>query len=658
MTDHNRTTEQFQDGRPGSPFVSEATPGRFHEVIEADDSARDVLPPDGLAEQAADSVARGMSLAAVARYFNVTEAELRELLGDPGHEAAGEPAPAEDVKVPSAPAPRPAPARPRPTVHVSTPAVSTNRRPSSRPNMGVRDFFRLLHRRLVILVVALIVGVAAGWMTAPGATERPVTFRATHTLIYEPQGKQSYTIEQVALLATSGEVPSRVATRLQLDRAQVRSALAAVAEAEVGTISVTARSSTPERAVSLADATAEELSAEIAKRDQVTIDAEAKRLSENVESARRRLNAVPAKDAQEQTTARAELQAAQKALLEYQSSAPPKSQLRTLEQATASAAGSPGVQAPDSKPVRAGLLGALGLLVGIAGAFALDRLDSRIRSKERAEEAFGVPVVAEVPRIPKASQGQLLARTDPSSSFVEAYRGLRTYVALWAPEADRADGHRVLVVTSPAPSEGKTTTTAHLAAMLAEIGRTVLVVSADLRRPRVHEYFEQPVGPGLVEALAAKDGPPTFTGLDRPTSVRGVRLVPSGAALENPAPLFEHAGDLVESVRGLADFVLIDAPPLLVANDAIEMARYADGVLLVARAGETAIEAAERSAELLERLAIPVVGSVLVASEAASSASRYYASHYYSEPERTGRGRRRSAAPPVRDEGTPPDSSQ
>ena len=97
----------------------------------------------------------------------------------------------------------------------------------------------------------------------------------------------------------------------------------------------------------------------------------------------------------------------------------------------------------------------------------------------------------------------------------------------------------------------------------------------------------------------------------------------------------------MRSARGLADFVLVDSPPLLVANDAAELARHADGVLLVARAGRTLIEAAERSTELLQRLEIPVVGVVLTASETAATASRYYASHYYSEPERTGWRHRR-----------------
>ena len=117
--------------------------------------------------------------------------------------------------------------------------------------------------------------------------------------------------------------------------------------------------------------------------------------------------------------------------------------------------------------------------------------------------------------------------------------------------------------------------------------------------------------------------------------------MPSGPSVNNPAPLLEHAAVLIRATRPLADFVLIDCPPLLVANDAVEMARHADGVLLIARSGATPVEAAERSAELLERLEIPVVGTVLVASDAVSNASRYYTSRYYAEPERTGFLRRR-----------------
>jgi capsular exopolysaccharide synthesis family protein len=518
--------------------------------------------------------------------------------------------------------------------------------------MTFRDSLQLLRRRLPVLVAALVLGVAAGWVTAPGEARQNTTFRATHTLIYAPQGNQSYNISQVALLATSGAVPSRVATRLQVNREQVRSAVSAVADGQLATISITGRSSESARAVALADVTAEELAVEIDGGVQAAYQAELGRLTTEVESARDGLNATKiaadqaaardaVKIAADQAAARDAVAAAERRLEDFRSADPPKSQLQPLEPAVASAVEPEGVQAPNSKPGRALLVGGVGLLVGAAAAFALDRLDSRIRSKRGAEEAFGAPVVAEVPPIPKSSQGELLALTQPSSPFVEAYRGLRTYVALWAPEVGEDDGHRVIVVTSPGAGEGKTTTVAHLASMLAEIGRSVIVVSADLRRPRLHEYFDRPGAPGLVDILADAPGAPAFRDLDLTTLVRGVRFVPSGPPVENPAPLLEHAGEVLRTVRRLADFVLVDTPPLLIANDAVEFARHADGVLLVARAGKTPIEAAQRSAEQLQRLEIPVVGAVLVGSETASTRSRYYRDRYYTEPDRTSFLRRR-----------------
>lgn len=513
--------------------------------------------------------------------------------------------------------------------------------------MTFRDFIQVLRRRLLVVVAGVVLGVMAGWVSAPGETRGTTTFRATHTLIYDPAGTQGYNINQVALLATSGEVPSRVAARLGLDRSTVRSAVSAAAEAEVSTVSLTGHSVDSAVAVALADVTAEELVAELTRRDQAVFDAELARLTAEADAAQKRLGAAPPKDAVAVAAAHAEVTSAQRAVEQYRATGRPDPKLRTLEKASATAIAPAGVRAPNSKPVRALLLGGLGLLAAAGGLVGLERLDTRIRTKRRAEDAFGAPVVAEVPHLAKAAQGQLLARTQPTSTFVESYRGLRTFLALWAPEAAEDDGHRVIVVTSPAAGEGKTTTVAHLAAMLAEIGRSVLVVSADLRRPRIHEYFDRPQAPGLVDVVSPEPDAPSFSDLDLTTSVRGVGLVASGPAVENPAPVLEHARDLVALVRDMADFVLIDSPPLLIANDAAEIARYADGVLLVARAGQTPIEAAQTTAETLRRLEIPVAGVVLVGSETASSASRYYASRYYSAPERTGWLRRR----PVRASG-------
>ena len=524
--------------------------------------------------------------------------------------------------------------------------------------MKIRESLQIVRRRLLVVVALLALGVAAGWVTAPGTTARTTSFSATHTLFYDPQGSgQNYNIEQVALLATSGPVPSRVAAALQVGRAQVRSAVSAVADAKVATISISGRAPEAARAEALANTTAAELVVELSGGDQAGYQAEIDRLTADVDEARRRL-AATRKPAQ-QAPVRAELQAAERALADFRLSGPPAPALKTLEPAVAGSVASQGMQAPNSKPVRALLLGVLGLLAGLGAAVALDRSDSRIRTKGGAENAFGAPVIAEVPPLPRNSNGQLLIRTQSSSAFVEAYRGLRTHVALWAMEDRQDDGHRVIVVTSAGASEGKTTSVAHIAALLAEIGRSVIVVSADLRRPQLHHYFDRPSGPGIVDVLSGAPGAPSFEALDLSTSVRGVRLLRSGPAVENPAPLFEQAGELIRKARTMADFVLVDAPPLLVANDAVDLARHADGVLFVAHAGKTTVEGAQRSAEMLGRLEIPVVGAVLVASEAAANAYRHYGAHYYAEPQAEGGRRRRRAddndqSPPPTDQSPPP----
>ncbi|MGH8976025.1 MAG: tyrosine-protein kinase family protein, partial [Acidimicrobiia bacterium] len=232
-----------------------------------------------------------------------------------------------------------------------------------------------------------------------------------------------------------------------------------------------------------------------------------------------------------------------------------------------------------------------------------------------------VPVVAEVPPIPPSARGRLLTGTQPSS-FIEAYRGLRTVVDRRTPGTENGDRHGVIVVTSAGDGEGKTTTVAHLATALAEIGRSVLVISADLRRPCLHLYFDRSRDPGLVDVLTGAPGAPALADLDLTTGIQGVRFLSSGAPVDNPAPLLEHAGDVLGAARSLCDVVLVDSPPLLMASDAAVLARHADGVLLVVRAGRTSIGAATRSAELLQRLDIPVLGAVLVASDSAPNSTR------------------------------------
>jgi len=429
--------------------------------------------------------------------------------------------------------------------------------------MTLRQSVHLMQRWLFVIVAGVVVGVAVGWLSAPGAAGKTVTFQATNTLLLDPQGEPGFQIQRAAVLAELGNVPSRVAARLGIDRRRVQAMVITYIPASEGELLVTGRSTDRAQAEALANVTAEELIVELGG---------------------------------------------------------PTSPLRTLEPAVASPVGTGDFQGPTSRPDRALLLGAFGLLLGVGAAFAVERFDNRIRSKRTAEEALGVPVVAEVPAIRRSDRDRLDTGARPSA-FIESYRLLRSNVERWTPAAGKDDGHRVIVVTSPTGGEGTTTTVAHLAVTLAEMGRSVLVISADLRRPRLHLYFDRPREPGLADLLRGAPDARRVTDLTLGTAILGIQCLSSGTPVDDPAPLIDQLGDVLGDARNLCDFVLVDTPALLTVSDAAILARHADGVLLAVRAGQTTVGAAARSAELLQRLDIPVLGAVLVAGGAALTIS-------------------------------------
>jgi succinoglycan biosynthesis transport protein ExoP len=407
-----------------------------------------------------------------------------------------------------------------------------------------------------LIVAGVVLGLGVGWITAPGTATGTTAFEATHTLIFEPTA----TLEQkkdAILRGRLGAVPDRVAARLAIDPLRARSSVSIETPTDQGALLITGQSADPAQAEALANITAEELVTELGG---------------------------------------------------------PLAPLHTLEPAVASPIDTGDPQGPGSRPSRALLLGGFGLLLGIGAAFVLDRFDSRLQSKGAAEDALGLPVMAEVPALPRSDREQIVDGSQPSA-FIEAYRGLRTSVDRWRSQAENGDGKSVLVVISPIGGEGATTTVAHLAAALGEVGRTVMVMSADLRHPSLHLYFNKAPEPGLTDVLRGAPDARRLLDLNLATTVRGVRFVASGAPVRNPAPLLDHIGDHLRDARSMADIVLVDAPPLLTTSDGADLARHADGVLVVVRAGYTSIRAARGSTELLRRLEIPIVGAVLVAAQ-------------------------------------------
>ncbi|OYW24335.1 MAG: hypothetical protein B7Z55_02515, partial [Planctomycetales bacterium 12-60-4] len=211
----------------------------------------------------------------------------------------------------------------------------------------------------------------------------------------------------------------------------------------------------------------------------------------------------------------------------------------------------------------------------------------------------------------------------PRSMEAESYRSLRTALNV---TSDNAHAN-VILVTSPETGDGKTTTISNLAIAMAQSGKRVLLVDADLRRPSVHTLFNLPTDIGLADVLAGE-----IQGLNalRPTFVENLQVLPAGQPPANPAELIStpRLTQFLKSVRDEFDMVLIDSPPLLAVSDPCAIARHADGLLLVVRLGKTSLVTARRAQELVKTHGLSVLG--MVANDTpAHDLNSYSADAYY-----------------------------
>jgi non-specific protein-tyrosine kinase len=212
----------------------------------------------------------------------------------------------------------------------------------------------------------------------------------------------------------------------------------------------------------------------------------------------------------------------------------------------------------------------------------------------------------------------LITLSDPRSPVSEAYRTLRTNLSF----SSLDEPIRTLVVTSPAPDEGKSTTVANLAVTMAQGGRRTILVDCDLRRPALHTLFDCQAEPGLTNLLLEEDGTPAL----QQTQVEGLQLLSSGPLPPNPADLLgsQKIDKVIATLVGSADVVLFDAPPVIAVTDAAVLGAKVDGVLLVIGAGKTRREHAERAKEMLERANVRIVGAALTNAPQDSSIGGYY----------------------------------
>ncbi|HEX7135017.1 MAG TPA: polysaccharide biosynthesis tyrosine autokinase [Iamia sp.] len=270
---------------------------------------------------------------------------------------------------------------------------------------------------------------------------------------------------------------------------------------------------------------------------------------------------------------------------------------------------------------------AAGLLLGLAAAFVMDRLDTRVRGAADLQASLGVRSLGSVPVFPERNRHPSTALVTvhaPGGSEADAFRRLRTSVLL----AVRESGARTLAITSSVADEGKSTMAANLAVAMAQGGHRVLLVSADLRRKGIDELFELPRAPGLSDLLLAQA---TLDEVER--SVGNLKVITGGSPVDNPTDLLgsEKMADAVEALAHGFDLVLFDTPPVLAVADALVLAPRLDTTLLVVSLSQASTaEVAEATTELTLAGA-SVLGAVLNndadSSRRSASAAKYGVNH-------------------------------
>ena len=273
----------------------------------------------------------------------------------------------------------------------------------------------------------------------------------------------------------------------------------------------------------------------------------------------------------------------------------------------------------------------LGVILGLAAIFFLEYMDRSVKTAEELERvtkfaSLGViPAAASVGRgygyygygargssklravkpPPEQSGIDLLPHVDSRSPISEAYRAFRTSLLLAS-----ANSPKVIVITSTFAKEGKTTTSINLATVLAQMGKPVLLIDADLRRPRLQKVFKGKMNLGLVNYLAANI---PLEDVIQETTVPNLSVVLSGPNPPNPSELLasDRMKTLIHEVRTKFAYVIFDSPPVLAVTDAVVLAASADGVVLCVHGGQTPRELVMRSAERLRQSNIPVLGAIL-----------------------------------------------
>jgi tyrosine-protein kinase Etk/Wzc len=275
----------------------------------------------------------------------------------------------------------------------------------------------------------------------------------------------------------------------------------------------------------------------------------------------------------------------------------------------------------------------IGGALGIGYIFIRKALFRGVDNPDEVERLLGLPTYAAIPYTVsqkrlvtalqrKQTEQQILAETEPDNVAIEALRSLRTSLQFALLEAP----NNIIMLTGPTAGLGKSFVSMNLASVLAQSGKSVIVIDGDLRRGRLHKYFAATASPGISDYVA---GNADLRSIVRDTSISNLKLVTNGTSPPNPSELLLHERfvQLLGTLSGSADFIIIDTPPVLPVTDASVIGRMAGCVLLVLKEGAHPMRSVEETVRRLRQGGVQVKGTVF--NQVGQRGGGYYG-YYYS----------------------------
>lgn len=285
------------------------------------------------------------------------------------------------------------------------------------------------------------------------------------------------------------------------------------------------------------------------------------------------------------------------------------------------------------KKLNVALAALVGLILGSAIAFFQEYLDNTIKTPDDIENYLGVHFLGYVGSFKKGdgvgASSELITLANPKSNVAEGFKQIRTNMIFAAADPS----NNAFLFTSALPSEGKTLVCANLAVAMSQMGKNVLLIDGDLRRPRLHELFFLDNSEGLTNVLIGSREPEEVVA---DTHIAGLKMVTCGPVPPNPSELLasERARMFIRYAKLSYDVVLVDSPPVLTVTDPVIMASILDGAVLVTKAGDTPIEPLMRSVKQLREANATILGVVLNSVNPRRDSYYYYRYYHYYDYEK------------------------